>query len=99
MVPPRTAVVEEFDDDTEIPLPSRPLLTNPHGPLLQEINDDDDDDISSDDDSDEPAPGPASQFRPPSTVKPPVNTVTDITPYKKYVSHPPPPTRDRSSPE
>jgi len=83
---PRTTVVEEFDDDTELPLPSRPLLTDLHGPLLQEIDDDDDDaEISSDDEPDEPAPGPASQFRPQApSVKPPINTVTDITPYKKW---------------
>ena len=71
----RTAVVEEFDDDTDLPLPSRPLA-NARGPLLEEIGDDD----SSD--NDESAPGPASQPSP----KPPSNTITDITPYKKYAS-------------
>ncbi|KAF8551766.1 signal recognition particle, SRP19 subunit [Imleria badia] len=87
----RTAVVEEFDDDTDLPLPSRSLLTNTRGPLLEEIGASDDDDDSSDD-PDETTPGPASpshsQFRPsPSlgpSVKPPSNTVTDITPYKRW---------------
>jgi len=82
-MPPRTAVVEDFDDDTDLPLPARPLPTVPRGALLEEIVASDDDDSS--DDQDEPAAGPASppnaQFRP---VKPPSNTVTDITPYKKW---------------
>ena len=86
----RTAVVEEFDDDTDLPLPSRSLLTNARGPLLEEIGASDDGDSS--DEPDEAAPGPASpshsQARPtPSltpSAKPPSNTITDITPYKKY---------------
>lgn len=85
----RTAVVEEFDDDTDLPLPSRPLLTNVRGPLLEEIGTSDDEDTS--DDLDESAAGPASppnaQFRPAlgQSAKPPSNTITDITPYKKFV--------------
>lgn len=84
----RAAVVEDFDDDTDLPLPSRSLLTNARGPLLEEIGASDDDD-SSDDDPDQsvagPASPPSSQYRPalgPSS-KPPSNTITDITPYKK----------------
>ncbi|KAI9460777.1 signal recognition particle SRP19 subunit [Boletus coccyginus] len=85
----RTAVVEEFDDDTDLPLPSRPLLPNAHGALLEEIGASDDDDSS---DPDETAAGSASpsypQPRPtPSlgpSAKPPSNTITDITPYKKW---------------
>lgn len=85
----RTAVVEEFDDDTELPLPSRSLLTDARGALIEEIGASDDD---SSDDADETTPGPASpshsQIRPtPSlgpSAKPPSNTVTDITPYKRY---------------
>ncbi|KAH0834834.1 signal recognition particle SRP19 subunit [Lanmaoa asiatica] len=86
----RTPVVEEFDDDTDLPLPSRPLLANSRGALLEEIGASDDEESS--DDPDETAAGPASpshpQFRPvpslgPST-KPPSNTITDITPYKKW---------------
>jgi hypothetical protein len=57
MPPPRTAIIEEFDDDTDLPLPSRALPnTGTHGPLLEEIfaddlggrvedEDDDDDDL------------------------------------------------------
>jgi len=59
----RTAIVEEFDDDTDLPLPSRPLLnTGARGPLLEEINSDEDDLIT----SNEPTAGPAStsQFQP-----------------------------------
>ena len=88
------AVVEEFDDDTDLPLPSRPLPIDPRGALLEEIGASDDEDIS--DDLDETVPGPASpsnsQLRPTPSLgpspKPPSNTITDITPYKKY-THPP----------
>jgi hypothetical protein len=39
----RAAVVEEFDDDTDLPLPSMPLPnTGARGPILQELNDDSD---------------------------------------------------------
>ena len=84
-MPPRTAVVEDFDDDTDLPLPARPLPALPRGALLEEIVPSDDDDDS--DDLDQSEAGPASppnvQFRP--TSKPPSNTVTDITPYKTYL--------------
>jgi signal recognition particle subunit SRP19 len=85
----RAAIVEEFDDDTDLPLPSRPLDLDARGPLLEEIGASDDEDNA--DDTDEgTGPGTAShsQFRPPASLpsdKPPSNTVTDITPYKKYV--------------
>ncbi|KZT28048.1 signal recognition particle, SRP19 subunit [Neolentinus lepideus HHB14362 ss-1] len=79
----RTAIVEEFDDDTDIPLPSRPLPNNGmRGAILEEI------------DFEEPASrgpkaGPASpsqpQFRvPPGEAGRPQNVVTDITPYKSW---------------
>ena len=55
----RAAVIEEdFDDDTDLPLPSRPLPnTGTRGPILEAIGghddgDDDDDDDEGDDDSD-----------------------------------------------
>jgi len=42
----RTAVIEEVDDDTDLPLPSRPLPnTGTKGPLLQEVSSDEDDDL------------------------------------------------------
>jgi signal recognition particle subunit SRP19 len=61
-MPPRAAIVEEFDDDADLPLPSRPLPdNNGRGPLLMEIDDDpidrpgddnyDDDDDDDDDDT------------------------------------------------
>lgn len=68
----RAAIVEDFDDDTDLPLPSRPLPnTGTRGPLLREIfdsdNDDHEDDLIT---GNEPTAGPATtsqhqfQFRP-----------------------------------
>jgi signal recognition particle subunit SRP19 len=82
----RAAIVEEeFDDDTDLVLPSYPLPnTGTSGPLIQELN------IS--DDEFEPPPnqraGPASpphaqpMFRPPTgyTMK---DSAVDLSPYKK----------------
>ena len=89
----KAAIVEEFDDDTDLPLPSHPLPnTGLHGPLIEELH------ISDDDDEFEPSSraGPASQS--PSGQIPPTsfgatkpeskNAVTDITPYKSCVSAP-----------
>ena len=83
----RAAIVEEFDDDTDLPLPSQSLPnTGSRGAILEEIADSgDDDDGGGGGDSDE-APdlldpsaygGPAQQ---PSVRD---TRVTDITPYKK----------------
>ncbi|KAH7918468.1 signal recognition particle, SRP19 subunit [Leucogyrophana mollusca] len=86
----RAAIVEEeFDDDTELPLPSRPLPnTGTRGALLEEIGVSDDDSDGDDEDEDDDGAGPASQFRPPPPAAQapdqPSNTVTDITPYKKW---------------
>ncbi|KAL4073691.1 signal recognition particle, SRP19 subunit [Scleroderma yunnanense] len=84
----RTAVIEEFDDDTDLPLPSRPLPnTGTHGPILEEITPSDDEDSSVDVDEGDTAPGPASSFRPTSFAGPDVstqNTIMDITPYKHW---------------
>lgn len=79
------AVIEEFDDDTDLPLPSRSLPdTGSRGAILEEIVDTDDDGDGDGEDSDEvpelldhsaiggPALQPSSRDR-----------VTDITPYKK----------------
>lgn len=80
----RAAIVEEFDDDTDLPLPSHPLPnTGSRGPLLEEMHISDDDDY-------EPSQhaGPASPSRPQhdSTSRQNMkNTVTDITPYKTCV--------------
>jgi signal recognition particle subunit SRP19 len=81
----RAAIVEEFDDDTDLPLPSRSLPdTGSRGVILEEIVDVDDDG-DDDEDSDEapelldhsagggPAPQPDARD----------GRVTDITPYKK----------------
>lgn len=84
----RAAIVEEFDDDTDLPLPSQPLPnTGTRGPLLEEIH------ISDDEFEPSQRAGPASpssksQSRPtpsgPSWSEP-TNSVTDITPYKSCV--------------
>ncbi|KAJ7154752.1 signal recognition particle, SRP19 subunit [Mycena filopes] len=83
----RAAVVEEeFDDDTDLPLPSHPLPnTGTSGPLIQEM-------YISDDELDPPPSQRAGPASPPSSqpaFRPPPgmnrhNTVTDITPYKNW---------------
>lgn len=82
----RAAIVEEFDDDTDLPLPSQPLPnTGSRGPLLEEIH------IS--DDEFEPRAGPASpSSQSQSRSAPsgaswsePIGSVPDITPYKSCV--------------
>lgn len=90
----KAAVIEEFDDDTEIPLPNQPLPNmGPRGPLLEAIHSSDDDD--DDDDDYLSRAGPASPsgkskslFRPPPSDNSRLagkGTVTDITPYKSSV--------------
>ncbi|TFK41641.1 signal recognition particle SRP19 subunit [Crucibulum laeve] len=86
----KPTVVEEFDDDTDLPLPSHPLPNlGTHGPLIQELH------ISDDEFEPSQLAGPASPPRqqyPPRTPVPPTengsrrdnNTVTDITPYKTW---------------
>ncbi|KAJ6491333.1 signal recognition particle, SRP19 subunit [Mycena vitilis] len=83
----RAAIVEEeFDDDTDLPLPSHPLPnTGSSGPLIQELN-------ISDDEFDHPnqRAGPASPPHAPPAFRPPPpgfdmkNSVPDMTPYKNW---------------
>ncbi|KAJ7885184.1 signal recognition particle, SRP19 subunit [Mycena olivaceomarginata] len=83
----RAAIVEEeFDDDTDLPLPSHPLPnTGTIGPLLQELN-------ISDDEFDPPPNQRAGPASPPSaqpTFRVPPgydikDSVTDLTPYKNW---------------
>ena len=88
----RAPVVEEFDDDTDLPLPSRPLYnTGERGPLLEAVDDDDDsdyDELGINDIKPFPAAGPATpsqqQQHFPSN-RPDPNLVSDITPYKTYL--------------
>jgi signal recognition particle subunit SRP19 len=92
----RTAVVEEFeeefDDDTDIPLPSRPLPnTGTRGAILEQIGLSDDEDEEDDDtpqlvqpSTSNPVSPAHPQFRGAQAPSRPENTVTDITPYKKY---------------
>ena len=79
----KTAVVEEFDDDTDLPLPNRPLPNmGSRGAILAELSDEDE----SDDDAPplrNPTAGPASPSQ--TQFKAPVpehgsRNVTDITP-------------------
>jgi signal recognition particle subunit SRP19 len=79
---PRAAIVEEFDDDTDLPLPSRSLPdTGSRGAIIEEVANSDDDGGDSDEVPellDHPAiSGPALQPSGRDT------RVTDITPYKK----------------
>lgn len=90
------AAIEEFDDDTDFPLPSRPLLSSgSRAAILEEITASDDQDSSVEEEDDDhghghdgsTAPGPASSFRsaPPTDLDAsPSNTITDITPYKHW---------------
>jgi len=85
----RAAVVEEFDDDTDLPLPSMPLPnTGARGPILQELNDDSDDDYDLDTSYQAgPASPPRQQDSQHQWSSPDVEggRVADITPYKTYV--------------
>ncbi|KAI0287120.1 signal recognition particle, SRP19 subunit [Russula brevipes] len=79
----RAAIVEEFDDDTDLPLPSRSLTSSgSRGAILEEIVDSDDDGGDSDEAPDlldySAISGPALQ---PSVRD---TRVTDITPYKMW---------------
>lgn len=82
----KAAVVEEFDDDTDLPLPSQPLPSTGRGPLLQEIDIEDDDDPEPSQQAGPASPSSQPQFRPDSGANrlEPKNTVTDITPYKTW---------------
>ena len=86
MSPRRTAIVEEFDDDTDLPLPNRPLPDRgAHGPVLEElhISDDEFEPIR----NAGPASPPRQRFQRPTGANEPgaSATVTDVTPYKKCV--------------
>ncbi|KAH9991589.1 signal recognition particle, SRP19 subunit [Russula vinacea] len=81
----RAPIVEEFDDDTDLPLPSRSLPnTGSRGAILEEIANSDDDGDGGDSDE-------APELLDPSAVGGPAlhpsvrdTRVTDITPYKKW---------------
>ena len=88
MARPRPPVIEEFDDDTDLPLPSHPLAnTGAYDPILEEIPSDEDDPPSLRKSSPGPASFPQPQPRPRNVDgRSDHPTVTDITPYKTYVS-------------
>ncbi|KIY45080.1 signal recognition particle, SRP19 subunit [Fistulina hepatica ATCC 64428] len=85
----RKVIVEEFDDDTDLPLPSRSLPSSTSGPLLEEI-------LSDGDEPPEPSQTRTARASPESSVprtptspfnpgsRTPANTVTDVTPYKTW---------------
>ena len=89
----RAAIVEEFDDDTDLPLPSMPLPnTGTRGPLLQELHIDEDQFNFGQSQSSRagPASPPRHNAQHDSASSgtqegESVNRVTDITPYKSYV--------------
>ncbi|KAJ7636987.1 signal recognition particle, SRP19 subunit [Roridomyces roridus] len=76
----RAAIIEEeFDDDTDLPLPSHPLPSTTNGPLIQEIDIDDDQRHAG------PASAPQSPFHAPPHAEHEFHPqVTDITPYKNW---------------
>ncbi|EAU81453.2 signal recognition particle protein [Coprinopsis cinerea okayama7 len=79
----RAAIIEEeFDDDTDLPLPGLPN-TGSRGPLLQQLGSDDEES-----DSDDQRAGPASPHNRPqfpgSSTQDRTGKVTDITPYKTW---------------
>ena len=77
----RAAIVEEFDDDTDLPLPSRSLPdTGSRGAILEEIANSDDDGGDSDEAPDLLHPAMGGSALQPSVRD---TRVTDITPYKK----------------
>ena len=85
----RAVIEEEFDDDTDLPLPGNSLPnTGTKGAILEALSDDDDDEQG--DSGPGPASGPATpshaQFKD-RNASPDVafNEVKDITPYKKCV--------------
>lgn len=85
----RTAIIEEeFDDDTDLPLPNIPLPnTGSSGPLLEEIGSDDDYDFdprAASRGAGPASPSSQSQFRS-AADSANRNAVTDITPYKTCV--------------
>jgi signal recognition particle subunit SRP19 len=90
-MPPRATIVEEFDDDTDLPLPSRALPnTGTRGALLEEITSDSDDD----DDMEIPqlptmqpvAPSARSRHDSvPSHIPPGATVTTDASQFKECV--------------
>ena len=77
-------IIEEFDDDTDLPLPPNVLPnTGTRGPLLEEITDFNQSQ-SAGSASQGFAPSPRAAF--PSESSLPSNVVTDITPYKSCVA-------------
>ncbi|CDO71183.1 hypothetical protein BN946_scf184845.g53 [Trametes cinnabarina] len=86
----RAVAVEEFDDDTDLPLPSKPLPnTGTRGAILQEL--DATDSEGSDDDVPalrQPTAGPASpsfaQYKQAAAADAQGNVPVDLTPYKKW---------------
>jgi len=82
----RAPIVEEFDDDTDLPLPSLSLPdTGSRGAILEEIADTDDDEGGDSDDAPElldPSAIGGSGLQPSARD----TRVTDITPYKKYAN-------------
>jgi len=80
----RAAIVEEFDDDTDLPLPSLSLPdSGSRGAILEEIEDTDDDEGGDIDEAPElldPSAIGSSALQPSARD----TRVTDITPYKKW---------------
>jgi signal recognition particle subunit SRP19 len=88
----RVTIDEEFDDDTEIPLPSRPLPNmGTRGAILEEIDagSDEEDDEEDDSISESMQPGPASTMqsqqafmKAQAQMRAQEARTVDVTPYK-----------------
>lgn len=83
-------MIEDFDDDTDLPLPSRPLVhTDPRRAVIQSVDSDSDEDEAID--RGQRSAGPASLPQTPSAAfgappSPSGPAVSDLTPYKKCVA-------------
>lgn len=83
---PQARIEEEFDDETDLPLPSRPLVhSDPRRAVIQYIDSDSEDDASID--RGQQSTGPASaSFQAPSNFGTHAGPVlSDLTPYKRFV--------------
>ena len=80
----RAAVVEKFDDDTELPLPQRSLAnTGTRGAILESLSDNEDDSDASE--TFPPRAGPASPSQPQFRSSRETDTEVKDPTYKKCV--------------
>ena len=82
----QATIEEAFDDDTDLPLPSRPLVrSDPRRAIIQSIDSDSEDDVAIDRGQQSAGPASPPQMPPAGFGMPPTPsgpTVSDLTPYK-----------------